>query len=169
MTRADRALLPLALASFLALVFVVGCGPADFFGFYEVTRSRAEECIIRQNGEFCVEPEQFDPPVSEAWTVDLRGAGGFLYIEEEVWVLDPLGEDDDPFETPRKGVRARSTTSGAAGCTRVVNEEVRFAIDREILGGTLSRTTRLEGPVACGETPSGERTVDDVTGFAGAP
>ena len=86
---------------------------SDGLAFYEVVRSRVTECLIRANGEFCVEPDQFDPPSVEVWTVETRADRTILYANEEVWILDALPEDADPATT-----RKFPSPPCRAGCSR---------------------------------------------------
>lgn len=136
--------------------------------FYEVLRVRQEECTIRQNGEFCVEPEQFDPPVTEVWSVELHDDRSVLSFDEEVWLLAPLAEGEDPATATYAGEKRLVTTDGT-GCTTTALRVVRFTADGAIMNGTLSSRSVLEGPAACGATPTGDRSVDAVSGTAGSP
>ncbi len=147
-------------------VGAVGCAPPRT-SFYEVTTSRTEECAIRVNGEFCVEEDQFDPPVTTVWTIEFpseKGRPSRLYVDEEVWVLDAIGEDDDPYDVAHSSSRSLIVTSGNGPCTSTKTEELRFKADRLDLNGTLSTSTVLAGPAACGDTPVGERTENDLAG-----
>jgi hypothetical protein len=151
-----------------AAALLPACAPAGLT-FYDVQRSRTEQCAIRSNGEFCVEPEQFAPPVFEAWAVDLGDDADLLYVDEQVWVLAPLSDGDDPQVTPRKAQRSRVVSAGDALCTTTETQTVEFVADALGLAGTYEMSTRLDGPAACGTTPVGERIVEDLTGQAGTP
>ena len=152
----------------VVVVVVAGlCGCArDSMLFYETTRTRSAECAIRSNGEFCAEPEQFAAPVSEVWSVEVKDEVTRLFADEEVWVLDPLAEGEDPFVVRRTSSKASSVSSGAGPCTTTTTRDVSFTADGVDLVGELKTETRLEGPEACGSTPVGERTTDDIVGFA---
>lgn len=159
----------------VALVAVLSssCGGPSFysdgrFRFYDVERARSEECAIRANGEFCVEPEQFDPPVTEVWTVDLNDDISTLYVDEEVWVLDPL-PDGPTDDAPRTASRRSIVTDGDTGCTTTRLRDISFVSDEAGLTGTMRESQVLQGPASCGDTPAGQRSVDTLTGFAGGP
>jgi hypothetical protein len=152
----------------LVVTGTAGCGPRGLV-FYDVTRTRVEECAIRSNGEFCAEPDQFEPPLIENWGVDARDDGGFLYLAGEAWVLAPLPANADPRVTPRTATRERTVASGDALCSTLTTGVVEFLADDLALTGTYRATTRLDGPPACGATPVGERVVEDLVGSAGTP
>lgn len=152
----------------LALSVIAGCdfGPADIV-FYEVTSTRDEQCAIRSNGEFCLEEEeQFDPPVFTVWGIEDGEESDRLYVDEEVWVLDPLAEGEDPLLTTRTANRSRIITEGDGPCRATTIELLSFKADQVTFEGTFERTAVIDGPAACGETPVGERTVDDLEGTA---
>ncbi len=151
-----------------ACASVAACGPQGI-AFYDVLRERTEQCSIRSNGEFCVEPEQFAPPLVEAWAIDQRDDAHVLYVGEETWVLAPLPDDADPWTAPRTARREQVVTAGAALCTTTEVESVEFVADGQTLTGSFSGTTRLEGPTACGATPVGERFLEALTGNVGTP
>jgi hypothetical protein len=142
---------------------------SDGLAFYEVVRSRVTECLIRANGEFCVEPDQFDPPSVEVWTVETRADRTFLYANEQVWILDPLPADADPATTPRSTTNASVSINGQTGCRTDAVRTVSFVADRNGFQGTLTSRTVTTGPAACGSTPTGERSVDDVVGEVSGP
>jgi hypothetical protein len=152
----------------VSLVVAAGCAgcAADDVVFYEVTRSRVEECAIRSNGEFCVEPEQFDPPETTVWTVEIQEHVSRLFVDEEVWVLDPLAEGDDPYAVEQSASRDSTVTSGAGPCTSTKSETISFSADRTTFSGSLFSQTVLSGPAACGDTPVGERSEDELAGSA---
>jgi hypothetical protein len=158
----------LAVGGLAVVSFVAGCRPEGLI-FYDVQRSRLEQCTIRSNGEFCVEPDQFAAPVLEAWGVELRDDGGLLHLQTETWVLDRLPDGADPNVTPRTATREQVVTSGDAGCVTTSTRSVEFFADGVRLQGTLRATTRIDGPAACGATPVGERAVDILDGLAGTP
>jgi hypothetical protein len=145
-----------------------GCGSPGLL-FYDVLRTRTEQCSIRSNGEFCVEPDQFAAPVLEAWAVDLREDGDVLFVAEEAWVLAPLADGVDPWATPRTASRRKVVTAGAALCTTTETTTIEFVADGTTLVGSLRTATRLDGPAACGATPVGERVVEDLNGQVGTP
>jgi len=154
----------------IAAATLSACNPyATDFVFYEVTRVRAEECAIRANGEFCVEPDQFDAPVVEVWTVALESATPTLYVDEEVWVLAPLGDDEDPATATRTASRRSVVTDGNSGCTTTRLRDLDFVTDELGLSGGMRESSVLEGPSSCGDTPAGQRTVDTLSGIAGGP
>jgi hypothetical protein len=137
--------------------------------FYETTRTRSQECAIRSTGEFCAEPEQFDAPVIDVWTIEVNEDITRLYVDEEVWVLDALAEGEDPFVAERTASKASSIASGAGPCTTTTTRDLQFRADGANLDGQLKTRTVLDGPEACGSTPVGERTTDNLQGFAGGP
>ncbi len=159
----------------LAIGFA-GCA-GDGIDFFEVVRSRVDECAIRSNGEFCVEPEQFDPPTVEVWAVETRAEVALLYVDEEVWVLDPLPGDADPATVERTATKTSVVIDGLTGCRTDAVREVGFlsVVTRSAFGttgtldGSLSVRSVLTGPESCGSTPVGERTVDVVSGTVSGP
>lgn len=157
-----------ALAAFVALPLLSSCGGGGL-DFYEVVRSRVTECLIRANGEFCVEPDQFDPPSLEVWTVEARDGRTILYANEEVWLLDALPADADPATTPRSTTKASVSIDGQTGCRTDAVRTVSFVADRNGFQGTLTSRSVTTGPAACGSTPIGERSVDDVVGGVSGP
>jgi len=142
---------------------------SDDLAFYEVVRSRVTECLIRANGEFCVEPDQFDPPSVEVWTVETRADRTILYANEEVWILDALPEDADPVTTPRATEKVSVVINGETGCRTDAVRAVEFVADRDAFDGTLTSRTVTTGPAACGSTPVGDRSVDSVVGSVSGP
>jgi hypothetical protein len=160
-----------AIPSVVVVAFVVaiaGCNFSDGIVFYEVVREREEECLIRQNGEFCVEPEQFDPPSVEVWSVEERESATLLYVDEEVWIMDALPEDADDT-TPRRAEKTSIVTDGSTGCVSERKRSVSFVADGETFDGELAVRAVLTGPVACGNTPAGERSIDSVEGGVSGP
>lgn len=158
----------LVVATAVAVATLVGaCSGPDIL-FYEVLRTREEECAIRQNGEFCVEPEQFEAPVLEVWSVEEHDDRSLLYINEEVWLLEPLPDDADAT-TPHTATKRQISVVGAGGCTNTSIRSVRFVADNAGFAGTFSSESVLEGPASCGATPSGERFRDDVSGVVSGP
>lgn len=153
---------------FCVVVGAVGCVDNSTV-FYEVTSARVEECAIRANGEFCVEPDQFDPPETTVWTVELGDKVSRLVVDEEVWVLDPLDEGEDPFQATHTSTRSSIVTSGNGPCTSTKSEALSFSADGTDFGGSLRVETVLSGPEACGDTPVGERSEDDLAGSAFTP
>lgn len=154
----------------IAAAALPACNPyATDFAFYEVTRVRSEECAIRANGEFCAEPEQFDPPVVEVWTVSQASDTPTLYVDEEVWVLAPLSDDEDPATASRTASRRSVVTDGNSGCTTTRLRDLDFVTGDSGLSGTMRESSVLEGPPSCGDTPAGQRTVDTLSGTAGGP
>jgi hypothetical protein len=154
----------------LLVLSLTGCNNSnDGITFYEAVRARSEECTIRSNGEFCVEPDQFDPPVTEVWAVHVRSDATLLYLDEEVWVMDPQAEDASAFADAHTTTRSSTQTDGSAGCTTTRVGTITFVADGTSLTGTVASRTVLEGPASCGDTPIGERTVDIVTGSGGGP
>jgi hypothetical protein len=152
----------------VAIATVAGCAPRGLT-FYDVERTRREQCAIRSNGEFCVEPEQFDPPLIEAWAIDLGDDADVLYVDQEAWVLDPLRDGEDPRTTSRTATRRQVIATGDALCTTTELRSVEFVADGRGLTGTYRASSRLEGPPACGATPVGERFVEDLAGLGGTP
>lgn len=144
------------------------CGN-DGLAFYEVVRSRVTECLIRANGEFCVEPDQFDPPSVEVWTIETRADRTILYANEEVWILDALTEDADPATTPRSTEKVSVVINGETGCRTDAVRVVEFVADRTVFDGTLTSRSITTGPAACGSTPVGDRSVDSVVGSPSGP
>jgi hypothetical protein len=155
-------------ATGLGLASLCSCGSGGL-EFYEVLRSRVTECLIRVNGEFCVEPDQFDPPSLEVWTLEERDGRSILYVSEEVWILDVLPEDADPATTPRATTKASVVIDGQTGCRTDAERSVSFIADRNGFEGTLTSRSVTTGPAACGSTPVGLRTVDDVIGGVSGP
>ena len=92
--------LAVAVAVVVVGAVVFGCAPPVLV-FYETTRTRSAECLIRSNGEFCAEPEEFAAPVIEVWTLEVTDRVSRVFVDEEVWVIDPL----PPSAPPR--VRSR--------------------------------------------------------------
>jgi hypothetical protein len=155
----------LLLGGAVALSFACADGSLVF---YEVLRARTAECLIRANGEFCVEEDQFDPPSVEVWSVEARDGRSILYANEEVWVLDPL-PDDAPASTPQSTTKASVVIDGQSGCRTDAMTTVEFVADTNTLQGTLTSRTVTTGPESCGSTPVGERSVDDVVGQVSGP
>ncbi|HEY1097964.1 MAG TPA: hypothetical protein VGF99_03510 [Myxococcota bacterium] len=157
----------------LALVVLAGCGGAndglDRLHFFDVQRARTEECTIRSNGEFCVEPEQFDPPVSQVWSIDRRSADTLLVVDEEVWVLDAQPDGADPYRDPWTASRYAEISDGGTGCVTTRTTELEFAFDDDVIAGTVAFRSVVEGPAACGDTPAGERTLDSISGSSSGP
>ncbi len=155
----------------VAALSMAGCGVAGSDGiiFYESVRARSEECTIRSNGEFCVEPDQFDPPVTEVWGVHVRSDATLLYLDEVVWVMDAQADGADPFADPHTTTRSSTQSDGSSGCTTTRVETITFVADGTALTGTVTARTVLEGPATCGDTPVGERTIDDVNGSGSGP
>lgn len=151
------------------LALGAGCSPAADIAFYESVRARAEECTIRSNGEFCVEPEQFDAPVTEVWAVQVRSDATLLFLNEDVWVMDQQADGADPFTDPHRAERTSTLTDGTSGCTTTRTTSITFVADGVALTGTVESRTVLEGPTACGDTPVGDRTRDTVTGVGSGP
>ncbi len=162
---------PVAVA--LVLFSITSCG-GGFGGptaFYEVVRARSEECTIRSNGEFCVEPDQFDPPVTDVWSVALEGGADHarvLIVDDEVWILDPR-DGSEREGTAERGSKRSVVTDGSSGCTTTRTRAVEFVVDGLILTGTASESSVLTGPPSCGDTPAGQRTVDTLNGTIGGP
>ena len=158
-------------ASLIGVLVVVGgsfagCARDDVV-FYEVTEARVEECAIRSNGEFCVEPDQFDPPRTTVWTVEFNvDKASLLVVDEEVYVLDGGEDGEDPKKTEQTATRSNAVTSGAGPCTSTREETLRFVADGATLTGSLDVKSVLTGPEACGSTPVGERTSDTLAGSA---
>jgi len=170
MTLADGARHSVA-SLWLALVVstaVAACGPQGIV-FYDVLRERTEQCSIRSNGEFCVEPEQFAAPVVEAWALDQRADAHLLFVGEQTWVLAPLPDDADPWTAPRIARREQVAPAGAALCTTIEVQSVEVVANGQTLTGTFAGSARLEGPAACGATPVGERFLESLTGSVGTP
>ena len=153
----------------VAVASSAACTNADGITFYESVRARSEECAIRSNGEVCVEPDQFDPPVTEVWGVHLRSDATLLYLDEEVWVMDAQPEGSSPTTDAHTTTRSSTQTDGSSGCTTNRVETITFVADGGVLVGTVTATTVLEGPEACGDTPVGERTIDVVNGTGSGP
>jgi hypothetical protein len=154
----------------LAVLSSAGCTNSyDGITFYESVRARSEECSIRSNGEFCVEPDQFDPPVTEVWGVHLRSDATLLYLGEEVWVMDAQPDGADPRADAHTTSRSSTQTDGSSGCTTTRVESITFVADGTALTGTVTNRTVLEGAAACGDTPVGERTIDVVNGTGSGP
>ncbi len=176
MSRLTGGVVAPAIVLALALPLQTGCG-GDGIGFFEVVRTRLEECAIRSNGEFCVEPEQFDPPVVEVWSVDVRADTAVLYLDEEVWILDDLPDGADKATTPRTATKTSVVIDGATSCRSDASRTVSFISDISVsafgttgsLQGSLTSRSVLTGPASCGSTPVGERTVDDVVGQVSGP
>jgi hypothetical protein len=147
---------------------VAGCAPTGLT-FYDVLRTRTEQCSIRSNGEFCVEPEQFAPPVLEAWAVHLGEDADVLYVDEEAWVLERPAEGADPSTATRTATRQQVIAAGDNLCTTTETRVVEFVADGVSLSGTYRASTRLDGPTSCGTTPVGERVVESLAGQAGTP
>ncbi len=150
------------------IAMVAGCNFADGIVFYEVVRARQEECLIRENGEFCVEPDQFDPPSVEVWSVEERDTVTLLYIDEEVWVVDALADDADDA-SPRRAEKRSEFTDGGTGCVTDRSRVITYVADGNTFDGELVSRSVLNGPVACGNTPVGERSIDDVNGGVSGP
>jgi hypothetical protein len=147
---------------------VGGCRPAGLL-FYDVTRTRTEQCSIRSDGRFCVEPEQFAAPVTESWGVEFGRSVSLLYVDEQVRVLEPIDADDDPYTAVHKTTQSRIVSAGAAQCTTTTAETITFIADGAEFTGTLRASTKLEGPSACGATPVGEDFIEDLAGVEGTP
>ena len=160
--------LAVAVAVVVVGAVVFGCAPPVLV-FYETTRTRSAECLIRSNGEFCAEPEEFAAPVIEVWTLEVTDRVSRVFVDEEVWVIDPLPEGEPPFAAFRTAARSISVASGVEPCTTTTTQNLGFTADDKSLSGELKTETRLEGPAACGNTPVGERTTDELAGVAGAP
>jgi hypothetical protein len=166
---------PHRAASFLSIIVAAvvvvslgACAPAGQV-FYDVLRTRAEECAIRSTGEFCVDAEQFAPPYLQNWAVDLGDDVDIVIIDGEVWRLAPLADGDDPWTTPRTAQFEQVVTTGAALCTTTTTSSLEFVANGAVLTGTFRSRSRLVGPEGCGETPIGERVVDTLDGQAGTP
>lgn len=157
-----------ALAAATAGVACGGSNDLTQLFFYEAQRTRQEECTIRSNGEFCVEPEQFDPALNEVWVVERRGDRVFLFLDEEVWLMDAQPEGSDLRTDPHAATRRSELTDGN-GCATTKTRSIEFIAEDEQLSGTVRSSSVLQGPPSCGNTPAGERTVDAVTGFVGGP
>jgi hypothetical protein len=158
----------LSVAVAVVVACVSGCRPEGLV-FYDVTRTRSEQCSIRSDGRFCVEPEQFAAPVTESWGVEFGRVASVLYVDEQVRVLEPIDAEQDPYTTVRKTTQSRIVSSGAAQCTTTTAETITFIADGAELTGTLRASTTLEGPSACGATPVGEDFVEDLAGIEGTP
>lgn len=152
-----------------ATVLLSSSCASEGLAFYEVVRARVTECLIRANGEFCVEPDQFDPPSIEVWTVETRADRTILYANEEVWVLDALPDDADPATTPRATEKASVVINGETGCRTDAVRAVEFIADGSGFDGTLTSRSVTTGPAACGSTPVGDRSVDSVVGGVSGP
>jgi hypothetical protein len=150
------------------LALFAGCR-GEGITFYEVVRSRVEECLIRDNGEFCVEPDQFDPPSREVWSTETRGEQLLLYFAEEIWLLEPLAQGADPALTSRTATKDSFVVDGQGGCRTDLTRTVSFVADGEVFSGSLSSRSVLTGPASCGSTPVGERTLDNVAGGVSGP
>lgn len=156
------------VAATVALLSLAGC-TGDGLVFYEVFRARFEECLIRANGEFCVEPDQFDPPSTEVWTVEEREGRTILYETEEVWILDVIADDADPVTTPRTATKTSVVIDGGTGCRTDTSRTIQFVADGVVFDGTLTSRSVVTGPSACGSTPVGDRSIDTVQGQVSGP
>ncbi len=157
------------MRAFIAVVVVVMASSCygDGIQFYQVLRERSEECLIRENGEFCVEPDQFDPPSSEVWSVETREGVNLLVANEEVWVLDPIAEDDDPRQVSLTATKDSLIINGNSGCRTDAIKSVTFTADGQEFVGELRARSVLTGGAGCGT--NGQRTVDRVIGFVAGP
>lgn len=156
------------LLALCLLTSSLGC-TVEGHTFYEVFRARLEECLIRANGEFCVEPDQFDPPSIEVWTVEARDGRSILYANEEVWILDALPDDADPVTTPQRATKTSLVLEGQTGCRTDTTRTVEFVADGVVFDGTVASRAVITGPASCGSTPVGDRTVDTVQGEVSGP
>ena len=164
MTGAARAR---ALALGLLLTAFAGCR-CDSFRFYDVTRTRVEECDILPQGELCDEPEGFAPPVTEVWAVERVGDEVRVYVDEEVWVANPPDPADDPDFVTADKLEVSTVDPGPCVTTSTRSFEILAAFDA--LTGEVAERDRLDGPDECGETPTGLRTRSRVDGvLSGAP
>lgn len=154
-------LVVVACAAAIAAAIAAGCN-GDHAIFYDVVQTRSEECAIRSNGEFCAEPEQFAPPVATVWMIEHTEDVSRVYVDEEVFVLDPLSDGDDPLAAELTGVRRSVFVEN--NCTTTREETLRLRADTAVLSGSLARASVLSGPASCGATPSGERSLDTLTG-----
>jgi hypothetical protein len=146
----------------LAAVALAPACNGDHAIFYDVVQTRTEECAIRSNGEFCAEPEQFSPPVVTVWMIEHTDTVSRVYVDEEVFVLSPLAEGEDPLVAELTGERRAVFVEN--NCTTTRDETLRVRADKSVLSGSLARKSVVTGPASCGATPSGERSVDALEG-----
>ena len=155
-------------ALLLLLVCAIGACRCDSFRFYDVTRTVQEECDIRPNGEFCDEPEGFSPPVDEVWTVERVGDEIRVYVDEEVWVANPLDPAQDANFITAEKLEIAAREPGP--CVTTTSRSFQIVANFDTLTGSLAETSRVEGPEECGETPTGVRRLVELEGIAaGAP
>jgi hypothetical protein len=150
----------------LALMALTACGPVERFWYYRVDRTNIEECSIRPDGEFCKSEDQFQPDTNEGWSLHIDGTETTLFIDETAWRLDPLADDADPLTADRAGKRLVKESREPGPCTTTTEQLVRLSVTQERIAGDLRSRRVVEGPEACGATPSGDRIVQDITGLA---
>ncbi|MFZ9886725.1 MAG: hypothetical protein ACO3JL_04405 [Myxococcota bacterium] len=133
-------------------MLVTGCSDTTL---YEVTMTMVLRCDIRPNGEFCGDPS---PPVNQTFVVEHQQGNTLVYFDEEAWVAQ--GEEGELLVT-----KVTAVTREPGPCTTSSRRELRFQEEASSLTGTLSTSTRIEGPDSCGETPRGTREVISLTGY----
>lgn len=136
------------------LLGTTGCNPILR---YNVSQATAEDCIIRTNGEFCDEAEQFPPPTVAVWSIEVREDITYIYIGDETWVAHQL---EGPFTILKEERQSRNL------CTTEYTRELSFDYDFESLSGTFDERVRTDGPDSCGDTPFGNRRAFTIVGVA---
>ena len=142
-----------ALLCSTALCAGAACG--DSVLLYEVTRTPTAECDVLPQGLFC--DPQLSPPSVEVYTLEVRGSRTFLVFDEDTWVAE--GSDGE-----RTATQLSLATKEPGPCTTTTTGSFTFTATDTALNGTLERSSVLQGPAACGETPRGLRTSATVSG-----
>lgn len=144
-------LLPLWGATVLG-VTLSGCSDTTL---YEVTMTMVLRCEVRPNGEFCGDPVS---PSTQIFVVKHQADSTLVYFDDEAWVVE--GEEGELLV-----IKEQSVTREPGPCTTSSRRELRFQEVSSSFTGTLSTSTRIEGPDSCGETPRGTREVVSLTGY----
>lgn len=144
--------LPPLWGTLLLVTALCGCSDTTL---YQVTMTMVLRCEIRPNGEFCGDPA---PPTTQLFVVEHKAGHTRVYFDEEAWIAE--GEVGELLVT-----KAHSVTREPGPCTTSSQRELRFQEESLSFTGTLSTSTRIEGPDSCGETPRGTRDVLSLTGY----
>jgi hypothetical protein len=106
---------------------------------------------------------QLDPPVQETWAIERTGTRSFVYIDDVVWVVDAPAANA-PSNAPLVATTQEVVTKDPGPCTTTSTANLTFTADDTTFTGTLNLESRLDGPSACGNVPSGQKRVESVAG-----
>jgi hypothetical protein len=138
------------------LLLLASCGPSATA--YEVDLVASERCTTRAGVETCDEAPA-DGRRTATLLVESRAEAVLIFLDQLLLVSSTT---TDPLDATRRDAQRDLET----GCVRRTEQRLQVQRFFDQIDGTFSWTEHSEGPQArCGQTPFGERGVDQLNGL----